>query len=243
MITGVLWLGYPQLLRPLCSQCLPLREPRKLASLQPANGPLGWDNWFCISHWKGWNNIQDGQYDRELANLPAAPYFDCRCALSTGQRTNLSGFHCCPIYIRLKSADRECSQRCHCEHPPKSWTCSSLELGGTPRPALFALADPDTSSGSIALSFTQFHSAWCKMPRLDSRLHLQLKCMKTFVFALCVCLDAHAKWCFSQRVYECVCMKKLSDHFCDVDKWFIQQEWWTICLHFFFLQKAIKHHK
>lgn len=114
-----------------------------LASLQPAIGPLGWDNWFCISHRDGWNNIQD---ERDLANLPAAPHFDLRRPLSAGQTANLSGFDCCPIYVRLKSADSEWvrARCCQCEHPPKSWTCSS-GLREHHAPARFALADPATS--------------------------------------------------------------------------------------------------
>lgn len=58
-----------------------------LASLQPAIAPLGWDNWFCISHRDGWNNIQDGRDDRDLANLPAAPHFDLRRVLRAGQKS------------------------------------------------------------------------------------------------------------------------------------------------------------
>lgn len=60
-----------------------------LASLQPAIGPLGWDNWFCISHQKGWNNIQDGWDDRDIANLPAAPHFDLCRLLNVGQRARV----------------------------------------------------------------------------------------------------------------------------------------------------------
>ncbi len=98
-----------------------------LASLQSAIGPLGWDNWFSISHRDGWNNIQNGPDDQDLANLPAAPHFDLRRLLSASQRADLSGLDCRPIYIHLKSADSEWARArcCHCEHPPKSWTCSS----------------------------------------------------------------------------------------------------------------------
>lgn len=46
-------------------------------------------------------------------------------------------------------------------------------------------------------------------------------------------------WCFPGGFTSvCThCGKELSSHFCDVDKWFIQQEWWTICQYFFFYRR------
>lgn len=100
-----------------------------LASLQTTIGPLGWDNWFCISHWEGWNNIQDGWDDRDLANLPAATHFDlCRLLSASQSARQFIRVWLLPyIHPFLKSADSEWvrARRCHCEHPPKSWTRSS----------------------------------------------------------------------------------------------------------------------
>lgn len=115
----------------------------KLASLQPAIGALGWDNWFCISHRIGWNNIQDGQDDRDLANLPhIAPHFDLHRLPSVGPSANLSGrFWLLSRTHPLKKCWQWASER---KHPPKSWTCSS-GLRGAPHPAVFALAEAGTS--------------------------------------------------------------------------------------------------
>lgn len=114
----------------LCTISLWFIWTLNLASLQPAIGPLGWDNWFCISHRDGWNNIQDGRGSpgprqppppAPLAQL-AAPHFDLSCRLlSAGQRAAvwlLSRIH---PFKKEKSADSERvrARCCHCEHPSK----------------------------------------------------------------------------------------------------------------------------
>ena len=135
-----------------------------LASLQPAIGPLGWDNWFCISHRDGWNNIQDGRDDLDLANpFPAAaPHFDL---LPVCQGANLSGFDRCPTYIRLKSADSEWAKRERERERGRgssalSLRASSKELNmqlwpqGAPHPAFVCSGGPRHLLGNITLSFS-----------------------------------------------------------------------------------------
>lgn len=50
-----------------------LFPPENPTSLQTETGPLGWDNWFCISQQEGWNNIQDGR--RTSPTSAALPRF------------------------------------------------------------------------------------------------------------------------------------------------------------------------
>lgn len=191
---------------------------------------------------------------------------------------NSSGFDCCPIYIRFKKCWQWVrARRCHCEHPPKSWTRSSgLREHHAPLCLLWQTLPPlrkyhfviqhthstlsfilhGAQSLSLSYGFIYSRNALKDLHILKWETNL------CFVFICCLCVWIHrvphkslieftsvilrnresnvfTGWCFP-RGFTSVCahcVKELASHFCDVDKWFIQQEWWTICQYFFFYRR------
>lgn len=158
-------------------------------NLKDAVRPLGWDNWLCVNQRDGWNIIQRGCDDQDLASLP-------HCTTSPTRFLKISF---------LKSADR--ARLTLLLQASSNMLNLQLRPQGAPRPDLRALAKPGEE---VWLSFST-----------KSLLELSWSFSTFRDLHPSVSGSTHE---MSQRDLE----EKVSSRFCDVDKWFIQQEWWTI---------------
>lgn len=135
-----------------CTRSLQFIWTLNLASLQPVIAPLGWDNWFSISHGEGWNNIQDGRDDRDLASFPLMFHILISVVCWPSARKPIYPGFIVAVYTSgffFSFFQKKCWQWAELSVVTvsilqKAETCSS-GLRDHHAPTLFALADPAAS--------------------------------------------------------------------------------------------------
>lgn len=155
---------------------------------------------------------------------------------------NWQGFACRPVYIRF----RKCWQRELCavaasilqraEH-------AALGLRGEHHARLCWLWPNPPPRRKYYSVIRRTHRPRLQTARLTNSLslifsHKDLLCR---VFICCLFARTYTtlftEWWTSLRNYVSQQKKRHSSRLCDVDKWFIQQEWWTICQYFLFFYR------
>lgn len=174
-----------------------------LARLHTAIGPLGRDNWSCISHQDGWNNIQDGW----AGTLPTTLLL---ISISNVCWTPARGpiYQCKRVWLSSYISIKKCwqwvrAQRCHCEHPPKSWTRSSLlREHHAPLCLPWQSLPPFRKYHSVIQRTVCSVSFWCIKPQRELWLHPSPR-QSSMPYKICTCLR-ETKLCFV--IIRCLCV-------------------------------------